>query len=273
MDPYLEDPALWPDFHDALAGEIRALLNRNLPEPYYAQLGVREEIDIIGEGTTRRIIPDVAVRRSAGQEGTSLAILDSPRVEVDESFEVAVDDELREVNFVEIRDSRRKHEVITLIEILSPSNKHPGWDAQQYRQKRNEVFGSGTSLVEVDLLRTGDRSWLGAEVVQRIADFDPSPEYVALVQRAWKRSSRLVFDLYPVPLNERLPVIGVPLREGDSESALDLQFAFQEAYDRGPYRRGAVDYSQPPLPPLSEESAAFIAARLAGMTSGKRANP
>ena len=49
MDPYLEDPALWPDFHDALAGEIRALLNRNLPEPYYAQLGVREEIDIIVE--------------------------------------------------------------------------------------------------------------------------------------------------------------------------------------------------------------------------------
>lgn len=231
MDPYLEDPALWPDFHDALAGEIRALLNRNLPAPYYAQLGVREEIDIVGDGAVRRIDPDVAVRRSSDAGRTAQAVLDSPRADIDESIEVAVEDEHSEVNFVEIRDSRRNHEVVTLIEILSPSNKRPGWDGQQYRQKRNEVFGSTTSIVAIDVVRDGDRSWLGTEVVQRLRAFEPPPEYVVLVQRSWKRSPRLMFDLFPVPLAERLPVIGVPLREGEPDAALDLQFAVQEAYD------------------------------------------
>lgn len=257
MDPYLEDPALWPDFHDALAGEIRALLNRNLPEPYYAQLGVREEIDIIGEGTTRRIIPDVGIRRTPARD-SSLAVLDSPRADVDASFEVEVESEPLEVNFVEIRDPRRNHEIVTLIEILSPSNKRPGWDAQQYRQKRNEVFGSTTSLVEIDLLRDGDRSWYGPEVTERIESFDPQPEYCILVQRAWKRMPRLRFDLFPAPLASRLPVIGVPLRDDVADAPLDLQFAFQEAYDGGPYRRGAVDYQQPPPGTLTAGSRRFV---------------
>src|SRR5206468_2963463 len=38
MDPYLEAPAIWPDLHDALAGEIRNELNHSLPGPYYARL-------------------------------------------------------------------------------------------------------------------------------------------------------------------------------------------------------------------------------------------
>ena len=33
MDPYLEAPSIWPDFHDALAAEIRGELNRTLPSP------------------------------------------------------------------------------------------------------------------------------------------------------------------------------------------------------------------------------------------------
>lgn len=265
MDPYLEDPAIWPDFHDALAGEIRAILNRNLPEPYYAQLGVREEIDIIGEGATRRIIPDVAIRRAAPD--AALAVLDAPRAEIDESLEVEIEHELRDVNFVEIRDARRNHEVVTLIEILSPSNKRPGWDAQQYLQRRKEIFASGTSLVEIDLLRDGDRLWYGPEVTERLAALDPAPEYVVLIQNAGKRSPRLTFDLFPAYLEKRLPVIGVPLRPAESDVALDLQFAFQEAYDSGPYRRGAVDYSQQPPPPLNDSARDFVQRCLAASDS------
>ena len=33
MDPYLEAPDIWPDFHHALATEIRGELNRLLPAP------------------------------------------------------------------------------------------------------------------------------------------------------------------------------------------------------------------------------------------------
>jgi hypothetical protein len=64
MDPYLEARDIWPDFHDALAAAIRALLNRHLPGPYYARLQKRPELGIILEsGTLHRIIPDVTVLR------------------------------------------------------------------------------------------------------------------------------------------------------------------------------------------------------------------
>ncbi len=47
MDPYLESPDIWPDFHDALASEIRAVLNQTLPPPYYARLEMRPEVGIV----------------------------------------------------------------------------------------------------------------------------------------------------------------------------------------------------------------------------------
>ena len=47
MDPYLEAPDVWPDLHDALAGEIRTALNGSLPPPYYARLEMRPEIGIV----------------------------------------------------------------------------------------------------------------------------------------------------------------------------------------------------------------------------------
>jgi hypothetical protein len=35
MNPYLEDPDIWPDFHTTLFVEIRAELNRRLPAGYF----------------------------------------------------------------------------------------------------------------------------------------------------------------------------------------------------------------------------------------------
>lgn len=263
MDPYLEDPGLWPDFHDALAGEIRIVLNQTLPEPYYAQLGVREELGIVGEGTRRRVIPDISIERSASRTTSppaeTVAVLDAPRTSVGPSVEVVIGLDREEVNFVEIRDARSEHEVVTLIEILSQSNKRPGPDRDKYVQKRNEVLASRTSLVEIDLLREGDRSWHGPEVYGRIFEFDPHPEYLALINRAWKRADNLAFQLFPIYLKEPLPVIDVPLREGEDEATLDLQYVVQRTYDGGPYRRGAVNYSLPPVPPLPGELQSWAA--------------
>jgi hypothetical protein len=256
MDPWLEEPSVWPDFHDALAGEIRAVLNQSLPEPYYAQLGVREEVGIIGERGTRRIVPDVSVQRpekKRGDELSPVAVLAGPRTEVAESVEVDVLNEPQQVNFVEIRDVRSGHELVTLIEILSPSNKQPGDDQDSYLRKRDEVLSSRASLIEIDLLRCGGRRIYGPDVDQCVNRFHPPLDYLVLVQRAWRRGSRLSFQLFPSRVTQSLPVIVVPLRDGEREVPLDLQFAVQQAYDRGPYRRGAVNYDASPNPPLSGE--------------------
>ncbi len=255
MDPWLEDPAVWPDFHDALAGEIRAILNKSLPEPYYAQLGVREEVGIVGEAGTRRIIPDVSVQRPEfprRDELSSVAVLAGARTVVAESVEVDVLNEPQQVNFVEIRDARSGHDVVTLIEILSPSNKQPGDDRDRYARKRDEVLTSRTSLIEIDLLRNGDRRIFGPDVYQRLTAFHPPLDYLSLVQRAWRRGARLSFQLFPIHQPKPLPVIVVPLREGEREVPLDLQFAFQQTYDRGPYQRGAINYAASPNHSLPE---------------------
>jgi len=54
-------------------------------------------------------------------------------------------------------------------------------------------------------------------------------------------------------MTEELPVIFIPLCESDNESSLDLQYVFQQTYDRGPYRRGTIDYSFPTDPPIPAE--------------------
>lgn len=265
MDPWLEDRFVWPDFHDRLAEQISAALNQSLPQPYYAQLGVREELGIVGEVVTHRIVPDVSIqssasptqaRQSSDSSGTA-AVLDAPRAELTESMQVDLLIEPQSVSFVEIRDARSGHEVVTLIEILSPANKHPGPDHDSYLRKRNEVLTSTTSLIEIDLLRSGQRDFFGPDVHRCLYEFDPPLDYVVFIQRSWQRSGALRYQLFPARLTDSLPVIAVPLRESDRESSLDLQYAFQQTYDRGPYRRGAVDYSEPPRPPLPEDLQAW----------------
>jgi hypothetical protein len=87
-----------------------------------------------------------------------------------------------------------------------------------------------------------------------IARFDPPPDYLVLVNRAWKRIGDAAdYDIFPVQVTEMLPCIHVPLRQGQDDVPLDLQDVFNHAYDSGPYRRGAVDYSQPPVPPRPAE--------------------
>lgn len=142
------------------------------------------------------------------------------------------------------------HEVITLIEILSPANKQPSKDRDSYLMKRADILASKTSLIEIDLLRSGSRDILGPEVEQHLAQYEPPLDYLALVQRAWKRGPKFRYQFFPIRLVNILPVIAVPLRESDREATLDLQFAFQQTYDRGPYRRGAVNYDTPPKPEL-----------------------
>jgi hypothetical protein len=86
-----------------------------------------------------------------------------------------------------------------------------------------------------------------------VAKLDPQPDYLVTVNRAWRRLGVAAdYQLFPIGVRETLPCIPIPLTERLAESVLDLQWVFNQAYDRGPYQRGAVDYHQPPEPPLAE---------------------
>jgi len=268
MDPYLEAPDIWPDFHDALAAAIRAHLNASLPAPYYARLQKRPELGVILKaGIPQRIIPDVTVLRHSRPEGmarstgeASIAVLDRPRTEATVGVEVRIRTDPFQHRFVEIHDAERGHKLVTLIEIVSPSSKHPGPDRRAYETKQRDVLDSDVNLIELDLLRYGRRLLPYpdlAAVVETLA-----PDYLVLLNRsALRQGNWMDYTLYPVRLREPLPCIPVPLAGQDPDVLLDLQVAANRVHREGPYVR-AVDYSADPEPPLNEADAAWADERL-----------
>lgn len=267
MNPYLEAPDIWPDFHDALATAIRANLNASLPAPYYARLQKRPELGVILEaGLSHRIIPDVTVLRrppsirESGPTWKTGTVLDQPRTEASAGIEVRVHTDPFQHRFVEIRDAERGHKLITLIEIVGPSNKQPGPDRRAYETKQQEVLASDANLIELDLLRSGRRLLPYPDLEAAVALLEA--DYLVLLNRnSLRQGDWMDYTLYPVRLQEPLPCIPVPLTGQDPDVLLDLQVAANRVYQEGPYDR-AIDYADEPEPPLNEIDAAWTDERL-----------
>ena len=130
-----------------------------------------------------------------------------------------------------------------------PTNKVPGAGRRQYRQKQQELFAAAINMVEVDLVRTGRHTLLVAEWRAMTA---PKALYKACVFRA----HRAALEYYPLPLNERLPAIRIPLRPNDADAVLDLQPLIDQAYANGRYVL-RLDYAKPCTPPLESDEAAW----------------
>lgn len=268
MDPYLEAPENWPDVNLALTSQISFMLNQSLPEPYYAKLNARAELGMVeGEEGWEMIFRP---RRSkALVDG---AVLDQPRRELSPGHVLEGTAEWAKHPFVEVRDAKDHHKLVTLIEILSPSNKRSGPDRDAYSAKQSEVLESDASLIEIDLLRSGRRVLPNSELALLVAGLKPPALYLVLVSRAWNRTATsLGYHAYPFGLREWMPCVPVPLKETEPEVPLDLQYAFNRMYDAGPYRR-STDYSRPPRPPLSRTDSAWAAEELgvSGASLAKR---
>ncbi|HSN76377.1 MAG TPA: DUF4058 family protein [Anaerolineae bacterium] len=143
--------------------------------------------------------------------------------------------------YLEIRDSAT-HQVVTVIELLSPSNKQPSEGRQQYQRKRMHVLASWTSLVEIDLLRGWQSMPLGAA---------PASDYRLLVSRGWLRQEA---SLYPFDVTEPIPEIPIPLAAKEQEPALDLNELLHSLYDQVRYDL-RIDYTAEPEPPLEPAKA------------------
>ncbi len=265
MDPYLEASDIWPDFHERVAVELSGELNESLPRPYYAIVEKRTELGIVsGTNATRPIMPDILVVRRPIQVSTKeggIMIAENPRVEITPGVELRAQTEPFFHPFVEIRDAARGHKLVTLIEIVSPSNKRPGPDRRAYEAKQREVIESDAHLIELDLLRGGRRLLPYPELEDAVHRF--GCDYLVVVNRSNLRQDTWIdFTVYPIDVRELLPVLPVPLGQNDPDVPLDLQAVAQRAYLRGPYLR-AIDYTQPPPEPaFSEEKLDWIDARL-----------
>jgi len=235
IDPYLESPLYWQDLHERFLPYAAEVLQPQLPDRYRARIGER----VILEAVERTIIPDLTVvqrppRGSTAGQTTGSGV--AAETDVPTIFS-AFPDDLREA-FVEIID-RVGQRVITVIELLSPTNKTPGAGREQYVHKQREVLRSGTNLVEVDLLHGGTHT----VAVPRANLMRHTPFY-GLVS-VWRAAQPLQCEVYFVRLQDRLPRIRVPLLPADHDVALDLQAIFTRCYDAARYDLD-LDYTQPP---------------------------
>jgi hypothetical protein len=240
MDPYLEDPTIWPDVHSRFIVYSAEHLQPQLRPRYVAALDERVYI----ESSERRVVPDVAIRRSMRPEDKDDVAVAVAVPETDDAVVVRVHHvEIREP-YLQILDLHSGKNVITVIEVISPSNKAPGPGRDAYQAKQREVLGSTSHLVEIDLLRTGQHVLAVPEWLARRKRYY---DYLVCVNRAQQIRDR--YDLYFRGVRERLPRVRIPLAGDDRDVALDIQAVFARVYDTGDYGE-QIDYRAPCRPPL-----------------------
>jgi hypothetical protein len=249
MNPYLEQADVWEDFHNSYLIMLREQLTPQVQPRYIAKIG--EHLYIRDVPEERRLVgfSDVSLHSATANEGeTATAVLDAPAyARMVPSLEPERD------LFLEILD-RNDRRLITVIELLSPTNKRHGDKREQYENKRREYLGSAAHFVEIDLLRGGPR-----------LPFDELPEcdYYAAVSVV---EARPRIPIWPIRLRDRLPVLPIPLRSGEANASFDLQNALHRVYDSAGY--GAYIYAANPEPRLSPADAAWAQQFVPGPPSG-----
>ena len=240
MDPYLEG-ALWTTVHFSLSAEIVRQLAPKLRPRYLvlpAERFVMETPESVAVSTAD-MYPDVSVAetRSVAVTAQGTAIAPAPL-----ELATIIPTPIPHVT-IEIRDTANR-QLVTAIEVLSPTNKR-GDGRQEYLAKRRRILLSTAHLLEIDLLRQGQRVPMQKPL--------PSAPYFIFLSRAEKRP---ITEIWPVSLKEPLPVVPIPLLPGDADVALEVQQMFTTTYDLLGYDL-ALDYTQPPEIPLPKEEAAW----------------
>lgn len=232
MDPFIEGQ-MWSGFH---ATFITAMAETLVPQirPDYV-VNVEEYVYVVREPTesVTAIRPDVLVieaeDRWRGRGGSGSAVTAEPLV-----LTLPLPDRL-EQHYLVVR-RRKRHQVVTVIELLSPWNK-ASEGRSDYLAKRHNITGTHSHLLELDLLRGG----------QRLPTVEPLPlaDHYAFLTRA-ERFPRV--EVFAWGIRQALPTVPVPLAGDDPDATLALQDIFTTVYDRGGYDY-ALDYESSELTP------------------------
>jgi hypothetical protein len=248
MDPYLESPAFWSDFHASFITYWRDALIDCLPANYEARIDEKVNLVEVSPPRKKLIEPDVSVT----QRGVSNAPF-APQAGVATLEPVTLSlviEEETHVRRIEILH-RPERTLVAVVEMLSPANKVQP-DRTFYLAKRNALLHQPVHVVELDLLLKGQRLPLEPSL--------PPADYYALVSRADRRPACTV---YCWNVQQELPPIPIPLLAPDPDVWVDLGAVFKTTYQRGRYAR-SIDYSAAPPVTLDAARMAWVTKRASG---------
>ncbi len=189
--------------------------------------------------------PDLTVVRAVQQQdsaqegGNKGTTVFAAEIGTPVTVQVPVPDIIEET-FLEIRETETG-QIITVIEVLSPTNKRPGLGRQKYERKRLEILSTHTHLVEIDLLR-------GWKPMPILGDLRLN-HYRILVRREEQGNHA---NLYAFNVQDIIPEFPLPLQEDDEEPVINLNLLLDEIYVEARYDV-RINYRQPPMPRLNEE--------------------
>ena len=182
------------------------------------------------------------------QEAIAERVPDDYEVRIEGRLSLVCDPDLEEVSEQRIEIRRfPNRELVTAVELLSPSNKEPPGDRLYYK-KRLELIHQQVHLVELDLLIGGERLPMEDEL--------PAGHFYAFVSRAERR---FLSETYAWTIRDPLPPIPIPLKAPDPDILLDLAAVFARVYQGARYER-SIDYARPLALPLSKEDRAWAEA-------------
>jgi hypothetical protein len=145
--------------------------------------------------------------------------------------------------FIEILPVGDESRVVTVIKVLSPANKAAGSEGWQlHLDKQQQILASQTHLIEIDLLRSGAHTVAAPlDLLIERGQWD----YLACLHRG---SQEERFEVWAIPLRQRLPRIHVPLAGDDLDVVLDLQTVFDRCYEESAYALDVEYRGEPPVP-------------------------
>lgn len=253
MDPFLEHPDRFPGFHDRFVTYLAEFTEPALPEPYMSDIGRRAWIEI----SERYVQPDVEVMRphDAGVAPSThggTAVLERT---ASEPIVIHVPHDEHREPYLEVFIGRgRDRRLVTVVEVLSRSNKTMGEDGRDlYLRKQQEVLSGKVNLVEIDLLRCGPHTTAVPEA--RLRRKAPQFDYHVCIHRFDNLED---FFVHPIRLDEPLPTIQMPLLPEDGSVPINLQAVFNRCYEAGPYKRDINYQRDEPEPSLTPDQAAWV---------------
>ena len=257
MDPFLEERQRWKAFHGWF---MRKLAEQSLPKARELGCWIDVERSVYQREPSGEIVligePDQTVGADVANpawtepsSGAGAVVLAEPRA----IHEIVLDPaKLARVkqDYLVVRELDQFARVLAVVEVLSPANKS-GKYVPRYREKRMKFLTSLAHFMEIDLLRRGKNP------SRQLFPELPAAPYFIFVAR--KNPLGRKEGGYPLRLQDSLPVIGLPIGPGRPDLPLDLQTAFQAAYDLS-VRPGSIRYGEetPSEPRLGKEDAAWV---------------